>query len=156
MKNVFCLLAVALFLSTAFPQTAAAPPSTPKTIAFTNGLWFDGHSFRRRIDYSVQGVITFRKPGSIDAVVDFGGGYVVPPFGEAHNHNVEPLNKVDLLIQRYLAHGIFYVKNPDNLPAGRDQVLSKINRPEKHRCDVFQWWIYGPGRSSLGDRKTKH
>ncbi len=54
----------------------------------------------------------------------------MPPFGEAHNHNVEPLNKVAPLIQRYLQHGIFYVKNPDNLPSGRNQVLPKINQPE--------------------------
>jgi len=145
MKNVFRRLAVALFLIAAFPQTVAAPPSTPKTIAFTNGLWFDGHSFRRRIGYSVLGVITFRKPPSIDAVVDFGGGYVVPPFGEAHNHNVEPLNMVDLLIQRYLAHGIFYVKDPDNLPAGRDQVLSKLNRPESIDVMFSNGGFTGPG-----------
>ena len=54
----------------------------------------------------------------------------MPPFGEAHNHNVESLNTIDRLIQRYLAHGIFYVKDPDNLPKGRDQVLPKINRPD--------------------------
>jgi hypothetical protein len=34
------------------------------------------------------------------------------------------------LAQRYLQHGIFYVKDPDNLPMGRDQVLPKINRPK--------------------------
>jgi hypothetical protein len=31
---------------------------------------------------------------------------VVPPFGEAHNHNVEPLNDVPKLVATYLAHGI--------------------------------------------------
>src|SRR5690242_4526050 len=129
MKSLLCLLAIAPFLCPVSPQIAAAPPNASKTMAFTSGLWFDGHSFRRRIAYSIQGVLTCRKPGSIDTVVDLSGGYVVPPFAEAHNHNVEPLNKTDLLIQRYLAHGIFYVKDPDNLPAGRDQVLSKINRP---------------------------
>jgi hypothetical protein len=124
-------------------------------MAFTSGLWFDGHSFRRRIAYSIQGVLTFEKPGSIDTVVDLSGGYVVPPFGEAHNHNVEPLNKIDLLIQRYLAHGIFYVKDPDNLRRdGTRFSLRPIGR--KHRCDVFPCWIYRSGRSSLGDRKTKH
>lgn len=72
-------------------------------------------------------------------------GYVVPPFGEAHNHNVEPLNKIDLLIQRYLAHGIFYVKDPDKLPAGRDQVLSKINRPESIDVMFSNGGFSGPG-----------
>lgn len=106
-------------------------------MAFTSGLWFDGHSF--------QGVLTFGKPGSIDTVVDLSGGYVVPPFGEAHNHNVEPLNKIDLLTQRYLAPGIFYVKDPDNLPAGWDQVLSKINRPESIDVMFSNGGFTGPG-----------
>jgi hypothetical protein len=145
MKSLICLLAVALFPCPVFPQTAAAPPNASKTMAFTNGLWFDGHSFRHRIAYSIQGVLTFRKPGSIDTVVDLCGGYVVPPFGEAHNHNVEPLNKIDLVIQRYLAHGIFYVKDPDNLPAGRDQVLSKINRPESIDVMFSNGGFTGPG-----------
>jgi predicted amidohydrolase YtcJ len=61
--------------------------------------------------------------------LDLAGGFVVPPFGEAHNHNVEP-PKIDAVIQRYLEHGIFYVKDPDNLPAGREKVAPKLNQPE--------------------------
>ena len=66
----------------------------------------------------------------MDSIIDLAGGFVVPPFGEAHNHNIEPLSKLDVLIPRYLNHGIFYVKNPSNLPAGRNQILDKLNRPE--------------------------
>lgn len=66
----------------------------------------------------------------MDEVVDLAGGFVVPPFGEAHNHNVESPARIDPLIQRYLQHGIFYVKDPDNLPTDREKVAPKLNRPE--------------------------
>jgi hypothetical protein len=128
LKNLVCLFAFSLLTAFSFSQSAA--PGSPKNTAFTNGSWFDGHSFRRRNAYAVDGVLSFRRPAHISAVVDLGGGFAIPPFGEAHNHNVEPLNKMDRLVQRYLQHGIFYVKDPDNLPRGRDQVLPKINRPE--------------------------
>ena len=129
MKN---LVVLALFTLGSICGFAQSKPTTSSgaTIAFTNGYWFDGHSFKRRTGYAVVGVLSFRRPRQVDSTVDLAGGYVVPPFGEAHNHNVEPLNKPDQLVQRYLQHGIFYVKDPDNLPQSRDQVISKINRPD--------------------------
>jgi hypothetical protein len=128
MKNLVCRCVLALFAIIAFAQTNAGTSSITKNIAFTNGFWFDGKSFQRKTGYADAGKLSFRRPTRVDSIVDLGGGYVVPPFGEAHNHNVEPLNKIEALIQRYLQHGIFYVKNPDNLPRNRAEVLAKINR----------------------------
>src|SRR5580704_9809868 len=34
--------------------------------------------------------ITFVKPAHIDSAIDLAGGFIVPPFDEAHNHNAEP------------------------------------------------------------------
>src|SRR5437899_13027183 len=96
-------------------------------LEFTNWRWFDGNVFREKNVYVVNGLISVHRARHVDRVIDLSGGFVVPPFGEAHNHNVEP-NKIDALIERYLQHGIFYIKNPNNLPNGRNQVLSKINR----------------------------
>jgi predicted amidohydrolase YtcJ len=94
-----------------------------------HGNWFDGHSFKPRTAYATAGSLTFHRPLHVDEVLDLAGGFVVPPFGEAHNHNVEP-PKIEAVIQRYLEHGIFYVKDPDNLPAGREKVAPKLNQPE--------------------------
>jgi hypothetical protein len=99
-------------------------------MAFINGYWFNGMSFERKTGYAVGSELTFRHPQEVDRTVDLHGGYVVPPFGEAHNHNVETLNNVDLLIATYLRHGIFYVKNPNNLARDRDTLRSKLNRPD--------------------------
>jgi hypothetical protein len=95
-----------------------------QSVAFVNGVWFNRSTFSRRKVYAVGGNLTFHQPAHISSTVDLGGGYVVPPFGEAHNHNVEPLklNKIGPLVERYLRHGIFYVKNP-NLPSANAHAI---------------------------------
>jgi len=123
------LLLVGAWLScSARAQVAAAPPNP--TFAFTNGNWFTGRSFEHKTAYSVAGRLTFRRPAHIDRTIDLHRGFVVPPFAEAHNHNVEGLNDLDALIARYLRHGIFYVKNPNNLARDRAALLSRLNRAD--------------------------
>jgi len=68
--------------------TLAATPAGAPNYEFTNGLWFDGQSFARRIVYTVAGRLTFRKPRAVERTIDLKGWYVVPPFAEAHNHNL--------------------------------------------------------------------
>jgi hypothetical protein len=130
MRVAIATLAVSLLAVSSSLQIDGTHPKESKRIAFKNGQWFDGHAFKRKDGYAVNGVLTFHRLAQVDESVDLNGQFVVPPFGEAHNHNVEPLNKVDELIKRYIEHGIFYVKNPNNLPSGRDQVAAKINRPD--------------------------
>lgn len=109
-------------------KAAGRQPSS-KTYEFVNGNWFDGQSFRNRRFYSVNGVLTYKKPAAVDSVVELTGKYVIPPFGEAHNHNVEDPRRIDELIRKYLQDGIFYVKNPNNLPKAKTSLLGKINIP---------------------------
>ena len=55
----------------------------------------------------------------------------MPPFGEAHNHNVDysTPRRTDSLLTRYVRDGVFYVKNPGNLPRGRDSLAGRVNVP---------------------------
>src|SRR5688572_32503575 len=101
------------------------------TIAFTNGRWFNGTAFETRDFYSVNGVLRSQRPAAVDTTIDLRGGFVIPPFGEAHNHNVEGSARTDAVLSRYLAEGIFYVLNPNSLPQSRTQVGSRINQPGK-------------------------
>ena len=57
-------------------------------LKFTNGQWFDGQNFQSRTFYSVDGALTSKKPLRVDEVIDLKNGYVVPPFGDAHNHYI--------------------------------------------------------------------
>ena len=106
------------------------------TIALPNGRWFDGQSFELRTAYSVDGRLTFRKPARVDRTIDLAGSWVVPPFGEAHNHNitgwehdaVEERNRN--AISKYVADGVFYVKIQGSFPLS-DALRRRlpINRP---------------------------
>jgi len=82
--------------------------AAPKPLSFTNGNGSNGHSFEGKAGYSVEGRLTFRRPAHIDQTIDLRHGFVVPPFGEAHNHNVETLNRLTIHRQIF-QHGIFYV-----------------------------------------------
>ncbi len=125
----FCLQNIS---SNVKAQTVLSPP---KTYRFINGQWFDGQKFRRYTFFSVNGVLTGKKPAKVDETLDLKNGYVMPPFAEAHNHNIGSAVYLNLeftqqMIARYLAAGIFYVKIPGN-PADNAAILRRelVNRP---------------------------
>jgi imidazolonepropionase-like amidohydrolase len=86
--------------------------------AFAGGQWFDGRTFEPRTVYSVSGRLSRVRPARIDQTIDLSGAFVVPPFAEAHNHNIGTgsAERDRQAIQRYLAAGVFYAKIQGNLP----------------------------------------
>jgi imidazolonepropionase-like amidohydrolase len=109
---------------------AAGSHGTPtKASAFINGQWFDGTGFTEGTWYSVQGRLTRAKPAGLLEVVDLDNAYVVPPFGEAHNHNVGGPWEIDGVIQRYLTDGVFYVKIPGDIAEHVSRIREQINAP---------------------------
>jgi hypothetical protein len=56
--------------------------------------------------------------------------YIVPPFGEAHNHSAETPFTIDATTKMYLRHGIFYFKNPNSLPHWSSKIRHKVNIPQ--------------------------
>lgn len=117
------------FVGLTLGVTAAGQQSQPKIYEFINGQWFDGQKFTGKRFYTVGGALTSKKPVQAATVIDLNGKYVIPPFGEAHNHNVENPQRIDELARKYLQDGIFYVKNPNSLPAARTSLSGKINIP---------------------------
>jgi hypothetical protein len=98
----------------------------------TNGRWFDGTSFQPRTAYSVNGTLSFTEPARIDHTIDLSGTWVVPPFGEAHNHNIDGAVEARSVaaIGKYVADGVFYVKIQGNYPLSDEQrARLPINRP---------------------------
>lgn len=109
----------------------------PPNVALTNGKWFNGKSFDSRTVYSINGRFTFKKPARVDSTLDLAGAWIVPPFGEAHNHNigtgVEEQDK--RAIQKYLADGVFYVQIQGNLPL-KDEVKLRLSINRQNSLDV--------------------
>jgi hypothetical protein len=112
-------------------------PETPPNTALVNGKWFNGHSFEPRTVYSVGGTFTSQKPGHIDKTLDLAGLWVIPPFADAHNHSLGtgyvPFDKV--VVQRYLADGVFYVKMQGNVPVS-DEIKKRIGLDQPDSVDA--------------------
>jgi hypothetical protein len=141
MRTYIAVLALAIVPLPLFSQADAV-------IALTNGRWFDGKSFQLRTTYSVNGTLSFTPPARIDRTIDLSGTWVVPPFGEAHNHNVDGAVEARSLaaIRKYVADGVFYVKIQGNYPL-TDQQRGRlpINRPGAPDVAFAQAFITATG-----------
>lgn len=116
------------------PQPRAQSASSTPVVALTNGRWFNGTAFEPRVAmYSVDGRLTLTRPARVDQTIDLTGTWVVPPFGEAHNHNLsngttEAEDRV--AVRRYLDEGVLYVKSQGNLPPSEElKRRLPINQP---------------------------
>jgi hypothetical protein len=117
---------------------------TGRAVEIRGGLWFDGRTFRPRTMYTADGRFVDRQ-SIVTSTVDVTGGYIVPPFGEAHNHNIGPSPDFDRLVRRYLESGVFYVQNPNNLPRDRDALAGRINVPTSIDVTFANGGFTGPG-----------
>src|SRR5215203_395999 len=126
-------LAFALLAGLAGLACHRATPAAPAQHVYElrDGRWLGPDGFRAGTRYVVDGRITQRRPRQVDSVIDLAGRWIIPPFGEAHNHNVDYTTpgRTDSLLRRYLRDGVFYVKNPGILPRGRDSVAGRVNLP---------------------------
>lgn len=96
-------------------------------VEYRGGRWFDGTRFVARTMYVADGVLRRTAPLRVDSVVDLAGGYVVPPFGDAHHHLVDP--RIEPTVAAFLRDGIFYVRDQGNAPFLRRLIDSRLNRP---------------------------
>jgi imidazolonepropionase-like amidohydrolase len=107
------------------------PTSPEAQFRLVNGQWFDGKAFVRRDMTVADGQL---RDGAVRGgeVIDLGGGFVVPPFCEAHNHNLPALRREGSLatIARYRKDGIFYVQITGALTADASARSGLFNRPD--------------------------
>ncbi len=129
MKRGVGLLLVSLLLSACTSSRVSAPYTL-----YTNGHWWNGGGFVAGERAVSEGrFIEVPKRGTTVTVVDLEGAHVVPPFGEAHNHNLDIDTgpwAVDIMNRRYLADGVFYMKNLDAYPPhmiARREYLARVD-----------------------------
>ena len=126
-----CLAALLTFVSSALAQVSApASTATSPVISFTNGLWFDGEAFRSRIVFSVHGVLAESADEPVTKTVDLHGGFIIPPFGDAHEHNFSSLRTARTEITTYLHDGIFYAQGVTEPVTSSAPVRPLVNRPD--------------------------
>jgi len=122
-------LALALNLFCGLIINAQTNPPIQKTYEFSNGNWFDGKSFKRQTFYSAGGILTRRKPSKIEETVDLKNGFVIPPFADAHTHNLDGVRDLKRMSEAYLNEGTFYVQVLGNYTSGAKQARPLFNKP---------------------------
>lgn len=134
-NNLYFLLIVAFVLASCLStnakitKTANDNPNS-LSIKLVNGNWFNGRAFENKTAWVYDGILSFKSKNlKIDTTIDLTGKYVIPPFGEAHNHNLENDYKIDDAISKYLNNGVFYVKMLSSIKKRIDIIKDKFNKP---------------------------
>ena len=151
-------ISIGLALVVLVGSKGSAPLSIPSvrtdspSVMLTNGKWFDGSSFTDRTMYMSGGVFTDAPSGKADSVIDLRGGYVVPPFAEAHNHNFDASSPetAKAVVARYMKDGVFYGQNPCNVLRARRGLAGYINVPTGIDVTFSNACITGPGGHPMG------
>jgi hypothetical protein len=98
-------------------------PTASKTTHFVGGHWFNGQRFVPEDFYAVGGVLIHDAPKHVDETVGLGGGYVVPPFGDAHEHNFDSLESTPKMVETYLRDAVFYAQGMTDVTSGSSPVV---------------------------------
>ncbi len=115
-------LFVLILSATGAVLVCAGQSNSSLNSALLNGHWFNGRGFVDATFYCVDGYFTSTKPQRIDTIIDLNGLYIVPPFAEAHNHNINGGNCNNRKsIEKYLRDGVLYVKLPGNFYLGKEE-----------------------------------
>ena len=109
-----------------------------RVLALRHGQWFDGRRFRPRTFYVVNGLLQRRRPAHLNSVVDLAGQWVVPAFGDAHNHALDQEWRAPEVVARNLADGVFYLKNPQQHPGPHRPIGLAAQPPGQPGRDVFR------------------
>ncbi len=125
------LFGLALVLNLFYGSILNAQTNLPvqKTYEFSNGNWFDGKSFKHQTFYAAGEILMRRKPSKIDETVDLKNGFVIPPFADAHTHNLDGVRDLDRISQAYLDEGTFYIQVLANHASGAKQARPLLNKP---------------------------
>jgi len=137
MKNIVYTGMIILFISISCrPRTATSPKIAKEnlnspSLKLINGKWFNGESFESTTVWVSNGILSFANEGSKkDSVIDLNGKFIIPPFAEAHNHNLESDYKLEERIDSYLENGVFYVKHLSSIKKRLDPLMQLYNKPK--------------------------
>ncbi|MCM8568553.1 amidohydrolase family protein [Gramella jeungdoensis] len=141
MRNrIYYMLAVLFILTSCYSKKnkiTKAEFENPNSLSIklVNGYWFNGNTFENKTAWVSKGILSFNNENAVnDTIIDLKGMYVVPPFAEAHNHNLESDYKLKERIDSYLDNGVFYVKLLSSIKKRIDPLMHNYNKPD--RIDV--------------------
>ena len=107
------------------------PPltSTPATVELRHAHWFDGTRFREGARWIRGDCFVPRPVTPVDSIVDLGGQWVIPPYGDAHTHSPDGPYGFEPIRDLYLRLGVFYVQTLANHRSGREALAGRVGTP---------------------------
>lgn len=123
--------------------TAVGIPS--RSLELMNGRWYTDTGFVPRTFYVEDGILRSARPAVVDSTIDLRGGFVIPPFGDAHTHNLDGPFNLEKVRDAYISEGTFYVAVLTNTATGAEQVRERFNRA----CDLDVVYANGGITSTL-------
>lgn len=117
-----------------------------QTILFKNGLWFNGKEFVSGSFYSVNGIFKSKTTNRVDTVYNLSNKFILPPFADAHTHNLDGSFELQKQIQQYVKEGTQYVMVLTNYSSGAAANRPLFNKPGS--LDV--WYANGGITCTLG------
>lgn len=124
-----------------------------KRIQLTNGNWFNGKAFEKKTVWLKEGLLHFSNIGAVDTIIDLSGKFVIPPFADAHNHNLESKHELEQRIKAYLDNGVFYVKLLSTIKRRIAPVLHYYNDPSALDVRMAHAPLTAKGGHPIGVRK---
>jgi hypothetical protein len=113
--------------------------------AYVNGTWYDGNGFVERTVYVSDGRLSFTAPDQVEISYDLAGGYVIPPFAEAHNHDLTTDFEPQQRISEYLRDGVFYAKMQSAFSKYFERLAPQFNTPGSLDVKFAFAPVTGPG-----------
>lgn len=123
----------------AAPRVAAADPTA--TIYRNAMVWSDGRFEAREFAIRDGRVIPVETVGRGAAEIDLAGGFVVPPYANAHSHITHANLRTSW---NYLKDGVYYVWNPNTVVLGEDS-LAFYRRADTFDVAIAQGGLTEPG-----------
>lgn len=123
-------------------------PSGPRTTAYINGRWLNGAGFQPATYYAVNGVLQSKPPAVITNTIDL--GYVVPPYGDAHNHQPNSRKMLTWANPALFASGVFYVLNPNDIASLSNPLRSVVGGPATVDIIFAHGGLTSPGGHPTG------
>ncbi len=113
------------------------------TTCYANARWWTPQGFEPGGRCVRDGVFVGAAPDT--AEVDLDGAWVTPPFGEAHNHNLDNPGMARGMSDTYLSAGILYVKNPNSRAEWTAGARAALNQPDTVDAVFSLGGITAPG-----------
>ncbi|MGB5820732.1 MAG: amidohydrolase family protein [Saonia sp.] len=133
--KLYVFLTALLYLSCApsVSQDSLKARKNPASLKMKliNGNWFNGENFEKRNVWVDNGLLYFSGINrTTDTIIDLKGRFVIPPFAEAHNHNLESDYELEKRIDNYLGDGVFYVKHLSAIKMQLGPLMHLYNKPD--------------------------